>query len=390
MKYHSTGIILFAIAVALVGCEEDVENNDDTPSVGYLYTFNDRKIGTPANSTALLPGGDLVICGNYIANGVMDGDIYRVNNTGNQIWRTNPSPADLYTNIKGVVVHPIGDIFVCGNSSGFGSPTGSDVFLARLTPAGDTVWTRSLLQSGTQSAICLALAGDGGLIVASNNTLGTGGSEVVLTKFNVSDSVLWTNAIPVTYSLNVTHIEVCSNGDILISGISFASMWSAGEPKLIRTDANGNVIWSKTYALPNLTFPNSVTELTNGDLMVCGSAEYYPYTYLAVIRLNSAGDTLWTKYKTDSLHITTLNSLLELDANSIVIGGSAPGALDFDADNYIFKINSNGGLVWERQFGSSQNNCAMNLVRDGDRILITGESGSNVYLARIGLDGVLK
>ncbi|MBT5354223.1 MAG: hypothetical protein HOL56_03910 [Flavobacteriales bacterium] len=125
---------------------------------------------------------------------------------------------------------------------------------------------------------------------------------------------------------------------------------------LIKTDGNGDSLWTKSYAFHDEKF-FSVEQTTDGGYIVCGytnPANADPNVYL--MKTDGSGDTLWTKVypgingergysvqqTTDGGYIVC-GTVTDLDLNNILNYGNQ--------DVYLIKIDDNGLEQWSQTFG---------------------------------------
>ncbi len=114
--------------------------------------------------------------------------------------------------------------------------------------------------------------------------------------------------------------------------------------ELIKLDAYGNVLWTKTY-------PFSVTcvkQLSDGGYILGGQRDtVYPGVTCAVIaRTNSAGDTLWSKYYPSVYHgAFTYEVKITPDSNYLFTmydDGQGTGNV-----SYLLIVDANGNTIWK-------------------------------------------
>ena len=102
-----------------------------------------------------------------------------------------------------------------------------------------------------------------------------------------------------------------------------------------------------------------------------------------VLKLNPQGDTLWTKVLGGSLTERSGKILALPDGGCILTGrtfsndGDFPGA-QFGVlnDALVIRLDANGGLVWKKRFGGTQDDFLHAIAINGSGFIAVGETGS--------------
>jgi len=165
---------------------------------------------------------------------------------------------------------------------------------------------------------------DCGFIMAGYRTI-SGNDESCLIRTDANGDLLWSNLYNGAYFADVKETP---DGGFIAIGNSIASVGAGqGDMYLVKTDANGTVQWSKTYGGSEWEWGSHVQPLTDGGYILVGQSFSYeqvttPTTFFDayLVRTNAVGDTLWT---------TTYH------ANNSSFGNGAFGV----------KLNANGNFI---------------------------------------------
>lgn len=171
----------------------------------------------------------------------------------------------------------------------------------KIDSVGNVLWNRyfSPLQGGGVSAIIQTA--DSGLVVAS----GFNNNGACLIKTNANGIVLWAKSYvrPKGY---ITSVIENPDNTLLISGITDSTLISpyTSNMFLIKTSSTGNVIWAKTFG-DNNTFRNHketiLKKTPEGGYIILASlarSNANPAIFrdnLVLIKTDINGDTLWTR-----------------------------------------------------------------------------------------------
>ena len=180
--------------------------------------------------------------------------------------------------------------------------------------------------------------------------LGQGINEWILIKTNQNGDTLWSKKY---YNGNAKSILETLDGGYIISYTSIA-----GYVSLIKTDSNGQIMWQKSY---NRGLMGGIIENTDSSLIIAYTENLItPYgydniNYIMLSKTNSYGDTLWTSILMSYTngwggHISDLHKTF--DQGYILSGGENPPYSIYTGWNggaLFIKTNSLGNKEWERQ-----------------------------------------
>jgi len=153
-----------------------------------------------------------------------------------------------------------------------------------------------------------------------------------------------------------------------------------GDFFLIKTDPNGDTVWTRTFeAVPGTTdnHGNSVIQTSDSGYIIAGSifvSALRGYD-VVLIKTNSAGDTMWTKAIGDTSDERG-NSIEQTTDGGFIITGYTKSFGAGNYDIYLIKTDSNGTILWTKTFGGSGYDYGNSVqqVADGGYI-ITGQCG---------------
>ena len=237
---------------------------------------------------------------------------------------------------------------------------------------------------------------DGGYIVAGRTVSYSGGGvQAYLVKTNPDGSTLWSKNYGGPGSEEATSIQVTYDNGFIFTGYTNSFGEGNKDVYLVKTDGNGDTLWTRAYGGPGIDGGNSVWETKDHGFIIAG--ETYSFgsgnvnAYL--IRTNEAGDTLWTCVFGGN-GIEQGNSVKETSDGGFVITGRTNSFGAGDYDFYLIKTNKNGDKTWMQTFGGSGTEEGSSVIQTKDGgFAITGytktfgEGGTDVYLARADANG---
>ncbi len=178
-------------------------------------------------------------------------------------------------------------------------------------------------------------------------------------------------------SCEVTDIKQTSDNGYIILGEMTDSLYTFADILLIKTDVNGDTLWLKTYGGNNLDTAHSVEQTADGGYFVTGSTKSFGAgNYdVYVIKTDSLGDVMWSK-TIGGIADDIGNSGEQTNDGGYIVTGTTNSFGAGSGDIYLVKLNTIGDTLWTKTYGGSGGDAAycVRQTNDGGYIL-TGEKG---------------
>jgi len=274
-----------------------------------------------------------------------------------------------------------------------------DVYLVKTDANGDTVWTKAYGPSGAGNrdhAQSVQQTTDGGYVIGgSTMSFGAGNWDVWLLKTDSNGDTLWTKTYGGTNEDNGYSVQQTSDGGFIIAGGTKSCGAGGFDVYLIKTDTNGDTIWTRTYGGSSLDENGrSVKQITGGGFVIAGSVDgFNPDVYL--IKTDSNGDTVWTKIYGGTDADVGFSVQQTSDGGFIIAGDTQSyGAGGFDV--YLIKTDTNGDTIWTRTYGGTDSDVGYSVQQTTDGgYIVTGSKGylyggqpyTDVYLIKTDSNG---
>ena len=288
--------------------------------------------------------GGFIIAGSSKSFGAGNYDVYLVktNSSGNVEW-SKVYGGSSTEHGNSVLQTSDGGYIVAGRTASFGAG-GSDVYLVKTDASGTVMWAKAIGGTGDEDAQSIQQTDDGGYIIAGRTTSsGAGSSDVYLIKTDSSGNTLWTRTFGSSSYDHANSVDQTSDGGYIITG-RYESASSVIKLYLIKTDSFGDALWSKTIESNDYAIGESVCETTDGGFIITGVTMSSTSNIDALlIKTDVNGDTLWTAAY-GGTGAEGGYSVQQTDDEGYIIAGmtNSPGADSIDV--YLIKLETDTGI----------------------------------------------
>jgi hypothetical protein len=214
-----------------------------------------------------------------------------------------------------------------------------DIWLIKTDANGDSLWTKTFGDSLGDWGQSVQQTTDGGYIIVGNTHRWGYNSDILLIRTDGNGDTIWTKTFGDSLTDYGFSVQQTQEGGYVITG----STHGDGRVWLIRTDDNGDTLWNKTYGDSFRNWGNSVQQTTDGGFIITGLANYFEGGYLFLIRTDTNGDTLWTKILGERGSGGT--SVQETSDEGYIITGYRGD------DIWLIKADANGDTLWTKILG---------------------------------------
>jgi hypothetical protein len=266
----------------------------------------------------------------------------------------------------------------------------ADLWLVKMDSLGDTLWTRVYEEWWWDCGYSLQQTSDGGYITLGAVEIGGRPTYAWLIKTDTLGYPVYSTALPSNSGIEV---QLTSDGGYIIAGDR-----SVQGGYIAKTDSQCNVEWEKWYG-DDQSGIQSVCQAFNGGYMALGFTD----TCLWLLHLDEMGDTLWTrKYTQDSGwswfhdYMHSKITIRSCPGSNYVIFASIIDNHN-NSDIYIFKVDQEGNIIWEKALGGSAVDLAYSIEATADSGYILagstesfGSGGSDLWLLKIETDSLGK
>ncbi|MBU1636193.1 T9SS type A sorting domain-containing protein [bacterium] len=219
----------------------------------------------------------------------------------------------------------------------------------------DSLWSRSYGGYGFDFCNSVQQTTDGGYVLAgASSSFGAGSQDFWLVKTDADGESLWTRTFGGSDSDVCHSVQQTSDGGYILAGDSYTFGNGLADVWLVKTGANGDSLWSRTFGGGNVDVCHSVQQTTDSGYVLAGHSLSFGNGswdfWLAKTNVN--GDSLWTRTFGGDLDDVGRSAVEATDDGYVIVGrreSSGSGLPDF----WLVKTDANGDSLWSRTFGGS-------------------------------------
>ena len=181
--------------------------------------------------------------------------------------------------------------------------------------------------------------------------------DIWVIKTDAAGNVLWSRYEDIDSSDEPRYIAPTSDGGFIEVGYvkTTTTSGTAGEDVfLIKIDSTGNILWNRTYGAPPPYEERgySVQQTSDGGFIITGytRSEGMGRSNLWLIKTDSSGNIVWDKVYWDSVKYNEGNAVRQTSDGGYIIVGHTVSEVDLRSSLWLFKTDSSGNYLWSKTF----------------------------------------
>ena len=289
---------------------------------------------------------------------------------------------------------------IAGKTKSFTGHRDFDAYLIKIDKNGKKLWSKTYGGEDDEEANDITQFGKDYVFVGSTQTYGNERLSFYMSKIDGEGKVDWQKVYYRDEDDEYYGNAVVSDGEELVFAgterhLQFFS--SKINPLIFKTDNEGNKIWSGYYGGKDEDNAKAVINTGDGYLMA-GKTETYGHgdfdSY--VVKLDKAGKEQWyAAYGGEEDDVA--NDVISTKDGYLIVGSTDSFGLNYD-DVYVVKTDKKGKILWERTYGGNRDDEGFAVTESPDGgYVIAGRSesfsrrnGFDLYLFKIDANGKLK
>jgi len=258
----------------------------------------------------------------------------------------------------------------------------------------DTLWTKTYGGIEDDEGFAVQQTSDGGyIIVGYTESYGIGERDVYLIKTDVNGYTSWTKTYGGAHNEWGNSVQQTSDGGYILTGLTSSFGAGSGDIYLIKTNANGDTLWTKTFGWEYDESGNSVKQTRDGRYIIVGYEGMPPSRNVYLIKTNADGGRQWYRTFQVGYADDVGYSIQQTSDFGFIIAGYT-GWTYQNHDVYLVKTDSLGNISWSNTVGGSddEQGFSMQITSDGGYIIVGftksfGAGEEDVYLIKTNSSG---
>jgi len=295
-------------------------------------------------------------------------------------------------NCKSIVETADGGFALSGGTNSFGAGQ-NDFWLVRTDADGDSLWSRTF--GGREADKCYSViqTADGGFALAGNTeSFGSGGGDFWLVRTDENGDSLWSRTFGGEGTDFCNSLIQTTDGGFALAGYTRSFGEGSNDYWLVRTNQEGGELWSQTYGGGGNDYGYSIIQTTDGGFALAGWTVSFGEgkTDSWLVRTDEDGDSLWSQTYGGDSHDYCYSFIQTADGGFALVGET----WDEDrSDFWLVRTDDEGELLWSQTYGGEDNEYCYSAIQTADGgYALAGytesfDEGDDFYLVRTDADG---
>ncbi len=260
------------------------------------------------------------------------------------------------------------------NSSGAG---GMDFWLIKTDASGNMQWNKTYGGALDESAKHMTQASDGGYAISGGTySFGAGGQDAWLVKTDANGNMLWNKTYGGTGDDSGYGLVQTSDGGYAIVVITNSFGAGGYDTWLIKTDASGNMQWNQTYGGAQDDWGYYLIQSSDGGYAMEGYTRSFGGYKVYLVKADADGNMQWNKtYAISTLPNIGHYAIQTADGGYAIVGWTYISGQDQDFT--LYKTDADGNLQWDMTYGGAEVENGYAVLQDSDGgYVLTGNTNS--------------
>jgi hypothetical protein len=255
---------------------------------------------------------------------------------------------------------------IAGSTKSYGAGN-FDLYIIRTDPQGNPIWTKTFGGTGYDKSQDIIKTDTAEYLIAAFSSSASD-ANIYLVKIDDNGDTLWTKTVGTEDNDHVTRIKKTNDGGFVLCG--YIERYFEYKYLIWKFSSSGDSVWAKTY---DFGWAQDIDQTNDGGYMMV----VYPYANLTpiqdfqLVKTNSSGDTLWTKFY-GGTDVEVAYAGEQVTGGGYIIAGRTNSYGNGASDFYLIKTNGSGDLLWDKTFGGDLDDRAFSMTQTSDGGFIVG------------------
>jgi uncharacterized delta-60 repeat protein len=273
----------------------------------------------------------------------------------------------------------------------------TDIWILKLTSAGDIDWQKSLGQNSIDEAYSIQQTYDTGYIIAGSTSSSSTMSDYWIVKLTSAGNIDWQKSIGGSNGDKAYYVRQTSDEGYIIAGESNSNDGDVSgyhgdtDCWIVKLTSTGEIDWQKSLGGSDWDEAYSIHQTTDEGYIFAGASDSNDGDVSGnhgtrdcwIVKLTSTGEIDWQKSLGGSYRDEAYSIQQTTDGGYIFAGYTRSDDGDVterngEYDYWIVKLTSAGEIDWQRPLGGSDDDIARFIIQTSDgNYIIAGASCSD-------------
>ncbi len=371
----------------------------DCEVTGAICTWEEvigGRLDDEAHSVVEMPDGGYALAGHTRSHGKLDRDawVLRLDAQGKVVWQ-KVLGGPMTEKVFGITATEEGHVIIAGKTYSIGEG-GSDALIVRFDERGDVLWQKAYGGRFNDGVRSIAPLAEGGFVLAGSKG-GAEDDDVWIMVIDENGDQRWERTHGTEGEDGAVSIAQAADGGFGVAGYTQRPGMRSFDNWVVRLDAQGDMLWQRHFARGIFSAGTAINAAPEGGFFVAGiSQERTPADSKSwVIRLAHDGTTLWKQLSQNPGSNEAWGAAATPDGGVIVVSAAKYGGLGV-SDARLVRFTRDGDIVWSRIVGERTwtRPTAIITTRDGGIIVAGYTTGrgagyQDVWVVRLDGEGRL-
>ncbi|MEP6647316.1 MAG: T9SS type A sorting domain-containing protein [Saprospiraceae bacterium] len=231
------------------------------------------------------------------------------------------------------------------------------IFLMKINSSGQIQWFHDYGGVVDYRSNSVARTLDGGFVITGYKHLYPLSSGLLILKTDSQGSLEWDHEYRGPKYVQGNDVIQTSDGGYAVIGTNGNGYYGNPDIYLLKTDANGDTLWTKKYGDATPDFGNSIIEIANKNLVFCGAAFWLDntdsYSDATVVQTDSMGKIIWAHGYENADNSSAISIKKTIDGH-FILSGSVNDPLTTGYKGYLLKIDQEGKFIWSKAYSGGE------------------------------------
>ncbi len=364
-RVKSLFLPLFLVGFFISGC-------DKNPTGQILLEFEKTfsLAGNQEVNRVIAVSDGIIIIGTTVQSGMTHAFLLKTDFSGNLLWQKE---FELGTEGFGIKHTSDNKLILVGS---FTNQTGNrDFHLSKTDLNGNLIWQKEF--GGVysdQGKDVIELQSGGFMLIGITQSFGLGPASLYVVRTDANGNDAWSRTFGGDGIDGGSELIEVNGFEVMLLG--FTSSFGAGDRDIYlqRVSVDGDSLWSATYGGSGYEESQAFQPTSDGGYVMSNhTASEEPNHSLMATRLDAGGTVIWQQeFGTPTAHEGGEGMLVDSEGNFIFLGRT--NSFGFDEQVYFIKTNLDGNLIEERNFGAEGNQQGIDIIEADNAYFIVGRS----------------